>query len=293
MERGWLGCGKQASNQASKYVTLISWEIINEWIKWWSNGITRGNEEMGRSWDSVNHFFLPPQVGYYDSLRRSNPSTERSGPPPSPPPPGPTAPNLGKYRLGLGGVMTIAASLRLLRRMHSPSCTYSPAAWQHQFFSLEGGGACLSVTIYNHRPDPERTGRSPLSTGRSLYSVQNSSIRVHTEYRVQCRVHSTFYYYHWYGTSASWSQRPGEAGDKTPQEKRKKDRHFLSTVWYVSTRGLFTYFDAPVILQEWHVCWRLLPEDSPQKKLSCTDARKVLPHHVPPPLSFFFLHWLV
>ena len=43
------------------------------------------------------------------------------------------------------------------------------------------------------------------------------------------------------------------------KKKGKKDRHFLSTVWCVSTRGLFTYFDAPVILQEWHVCWSTAP----------------------------------
>ena len=85
--------------------------------------------------------------------------------------------------------MEIAASLRLLRRMHSPSCTYSPRRRDStNFFSLEGGGACLSVTIYSHRPDPERTGRSRLSTGRNLYRT-----RVRSTYSVQCTVHSTYF----------------------------------------------------------------------------------------------------
>lgn len=201
----------------------------------------------------------------------------------------PTAPNLGKYRLGLGGVMAIAASLGLLRRMHSPSCTYSPAAWQHQFFSLEGGGACLSVTIYNHRPDPEWTGRSRLSTGHSLYSVQNSSIWVHTGYSVQCRVHTVVLSIITTDTALPPPEVSGLEKRATRLHKKKEKKIVISC----QLSDVFQPVDYLLIsVHQWYCKSDMFAGDCSRKtvlrkKLSCTDARKVLPHHVPPPLSFF------
>ena len=183
--------------------------------------------------------------------------------------------------------MAIAASLRLLRRMHSPSCTYSPAAWQHQLFSLEGGGACLSVTIYNHRPYSERTGRSRLSTGRSLYRT-----RVRSTYSVQCTVHSTFYYCYRYGTSASWSERPGEAGDQTPQGKKRSS--FLVNCLMCFNPWIIYLFRCTSDIARVTCLLEHCSRRTVLRKLSCTDARKVLlPHIMSHPLFLVFLHWLV
>ena len=150
--------------------------------------------------------------------------------------------------------MEIAASLRLLRRMHSPSCTYSPRRRDSTNFLVLKEGAHVSPSqsiiiglIRNGRGDPVWV-RGALCTELE-YGVR-------TVYSAQCIVLSIIVT----DTALPPPEVSGlEKRATRPHKEKKKDRHFLSTVWCVSTRGLFTYFDAPVILQEWHVCWSTAP----------------------------------
>lgn len=180
--------------------------------------------------------------------------------------------------------MAIAASLRLLRRMHSPSCTYSPRRRDSTNFLVLKEGAHVSPSqsiiiglIRNGRGDPVWV-RGALCTELE-YGVR-------TVYSAQCIVLSIIVT----DTALPPPEVSGLEKRATRPHKEKKKKIVISC----QLSDVFQPVDYLLIsMHQWYCksdmfAGALLPEDSPQKTVMHRRQKSIIAsYHVPPPLSCF------
>lgn len=185
--------------------------------------------------------------------------------------------------------MAIAASLRLLRRMHSPSCTYSPRRRDSTNFLVLKEGAHVSPSqsiiiglIRNGRGDPVWV-RGALCTELE-YGVR-------TVYSAQCIVLSIIVT----DTALPPPEVSGlEKRATRPHKEKKKRSSFLVNCLMCFNPWIIYLFRCTSDIARVTCLLEHCSRRTVLRKLSCTDARKVLlPHIMSHPLFLVFLHWLV